>query len=251
MSGEAASSLNGRVAVVTGATGGIGLQIAIRLLENGCSVLAIGRRTERLEELRARWGAALTPLAVDLAQDDACDKVVAALTGRFAQVDILVNNAGHDSGGSVPFAESDDEKWESVLEVNLKALMRMTRRIAPMMIARGRGDIVNLGSITTRRIAPGLAAYSATKHAIHGFSDVLRAECGPKGVRVIELAPGVVKSGFAAARFAGDAGKADEYYGRFVDHLSPDDVARAAIYALQQPLGVTVAEILLLPTRGG
>lgn len=251
MANEGANTLAGRVAVVTGATSGIGLQIATRLLENGCSVLAIGRRIERLEDLRARWGEAFRPLSVDLSQDEAGDKVVAALTGRFAQVDILVNNAGHDSGGAVPFAESDDEKWESVLEVNLKALMRMTRRLAPMMITRGRGDIINLSSITTRRIAPGLAAYSATKHAIHGFSEVLRAECGPKGVRVIELSPGVVKTGFASARFAGDEGKADEYYGRFADHLDPDDVARAAIYALQQPLGVMIAEILLLPTRGG
>ena len=85
--------------------------------------------------------------------------------------------------------------------------MRLTRYIVPAMVARGSGDIVNLTSITTRRIAPGLAAYSATKHAIHGFSEVLRAECGPKGVRVIELSPGVVRTGFASARFAGDDDK--------------------------------------------
>ncbi|MGE0153831.1 MAG: SDR family oxidoreductase [Reyranellaceae bacterium] len=251
MADEAETSLKGRVALVTGATGGIGLRIATRLLQHGSSVLAVGRRIERLEPLRQEWGEAFRPLAADLSHADACERIVAALTGRFAQVDILVNNAGHDSGGAVPFAESDGEKWESVLEVNLTALMRLTRRVLPAMLARGSGDVVNLTSITTRRIAPGLAAYSATKHAIHGFSEVLRAECGPKGVRVIELSPGVVKTGFASARFAGDEGKADEYYGRFSDHLDPDDVARAALFALRQPPGVTIAEILLLPTRGG
>ena len=251
MADDVETSLKGRVALVTGATSGIGLQIATRLLQNGCSVLAIGRRIERLEALRADWGDAVRPLAVDLSQADAIDGIAAALTGRFAQVDILVNNAGHDSGGAVPFAESDGNKWESVLEVNLRALMRLTRRIVPAMVARGAGDIVNLTSITTRRIAPGLAAYSATKHAIHGFSEVLRAECGPKGIRVIELSPGVVRTGFAAARFAGDNEKVGEYYARFTDHLDPDDVARAALFALQQPRGVMIAEILLLPTRGG
>lgn len=251
MAEEAETSLKGRVALVTGATSGIGRQIATRLLQNGCSVLAVGRRIERLEALQASWGEAFRPLAVDLSQADACERIMAALSGRFASVDILVNNAGHDSGGAVPFAESDGEKWESVLKVNLTALMRLTRRLLPAMVARGHGDIINLTSVTTRRIAPGLAAYSATKHAIHGFSEVLRAECGPKGVRVIELSPGVVKTGFAAARFAGDEGKADEYYGRFSDHLDPDDVARAALFALRQPPGVMIAEILLLPTRGG
>lgn len=251
MTEDAETSLTGRVALVTGATNGIGLQIATRLLQNGCLVLAIGRRIERLDKLQQESGAALQPLAVDLSHPEACDNIMAALTDRFAQVDILVNNAGHDSGGAVPFAESDGDKWESVLDVNLRALMRLSRRILPAMIARGSGDIVNLTSITTRRIAPGLAAYSATKHAIHGFSEVLRAECGPKGVRVIELSPGVVRTGFASARFAGDEGKADEYYGRFPNHLDPDDVARAAVFALRQPPGVMIAEILLLPTRGG
>lgn len=251
MTDQARDALKDRVAVVTGATSGIGKQIAIRLLQNGCRVVAVGRRTERLEALGAEWSDAVLPLAVDLSHDGAIDRIMAALTDRFAQVDILVNNAGHDSGGAVPFAESDGEKWESVLDVNLRALMRLTRRIVPAMLARGAGDIVNVTSVTTRRIAPGLAAYSATKHAIHGFSEVLRAECGPMGVRVIEISPGVVRTDFASARFAGDSDKADEYYTRFADHLAPDDVARAAIFALQQPHGVMVAEISLLPTRGG
>ena len=102
MTDDAETSLKGRVALVTGATNGIGLQIAARLLQNGCLVLAIGRRIERLEKLQQDWGAALQPLAVDLSLPEACDGIMAALTGRFAQVDILVNNAGHDKAARFP-----------------------------------------------------------------------------------------------------------------------------------------------------
>ncbi|HKU94511.1 MAG TPA: SDR family oxidoreductase [Vineibacter sp.] len=244
-----AMPLAGRVALVTGATSGIGQAIATGLLAHGARVVAIGRRKDRLAAL-ARVGGDVLGLAIDLSAPDAASRIGAALAGPFADVDILINNAGHDSGGNVPFHDSDTAKWEAVVQVNFLAMMRLTRALLPGMVRRGRGDIVNISSITTRRATAGLAAYGATKHAVHGFSEALRAECGPLGIRVVEIVPGVVRTEFAATRWDGDDARAEAFYQSFPSHLAAEDVARAVIFALQQPAGVTVAELTLVPTKG-
>ena len=246
-----AMPLAGRVALVTGATSGIGRAIATELLAHGARVVAVGRRPDRLAALEQANGGNVLGLAVDLAAPDAASQIGTALAGPFADVDILINNAGHDSGGNVPFHDSDAVKWEAVVQVNFLAMMRLTRALLPGMVRRGRGDIVNISSITTRRAAAGLAAYGATKHAVHGFSEALRAECGPLGIRVVEIVPGVVRTEFAATRWDGDDARAEAFYQSFPSHLAADDVARAVVYALQQPAGVTVAELTLVPTKGG
>jgi 3-hydroxy acid dehydrogenase / malonic semialdehyde reductase len=248
---DAPTALKDRVALVTGGTSGIGQAIAARLLEEGASVAVVGRRHDRLAAFEREWRDKVRCLPVDLSEPDAASRIAAGLSGRFTDVDILVNNAGHDSGGNVAFHEADAAKWESVVQVNLLGLMRLTRALLPGMVRRGRGDVVNITSITTRRIAAGLAAYAATKHAVHGFTQTLRAEYGPQGIRVIEIVPGVVRTEFAATRWAGDEARAEAFYQTFPAYLGADDVAGAVLYALRQPAGVTVAELMLLPTRGG
>lgn len=246
-----AEPLAGRVALVTGATGGFGRAIADLLLAQGARVVAVGRRAERLSDLATRGGARVLPIVADLGAPGAAETIAAALVPPFRDVDILINNAGHDRGGNVAFHQSDPAAWDSVIEVNLLAAMRLTRLVLPGMVARGRGDIINLSSITARRTAAKLTAYSASKHAVHGFTETLRAECGPLGIRVVEIIPGAARTEFAAARFDGDAARAKAYYEGFADFIEAQDVANAVLYALQQPPGVTVAELMLLPTRGG
>lgn len=162
-------------------------------------------------------------------------------------IDVLVNVAGHDAGGGMAFDRPRAE-WDDLLAVNLSAAMRLTRAVLPGFLARDRGHVVAIGSIVTRVPAAGLAAYAATKHGLHGFIEGLRVDYAATGLRFTEITPGVVRSGFAFRRLD-DAAGADAFYERFAGTLRPEDVARAVLYAVQQPPACCVDEIVLMPTR--
>ena len=237
------------VALVSGASSGIGAATARVLAKAGYRVVALARRRGHLAALAAESDA-IHPLALDLRDGGALAGLTDALPEPLRQIDLLVNSAGHDVGGGVAFAEGAIDDWISGIEVNVAGLMRLTHAVAPGMAARGRGDIVNIGSITAWQTAPRLAAYTAAKHAVHGFSLALRADFAGSGVRVVEIMPGVVKSGFAESRLRGDAEQAARFYESFGDTLSPDDVANAVLWAVGQPPEVQVEEIRLTPTFG-
>ncbi|MFI4988482.1 MAG: SDR family NAD(P)-dependent oxidoreductase [Alphaproteobacteria bacterium] len=171
-----------------------------------------------------------------------------ALPDEWRAIDILVNNAGSDVGGRRPFAEGAIEDWASTIETNVTGLMRVTRAVLPGMVARGRGHIVNLGSLAALRPAAGIAAYNASKAAVHMFSDVLRAELKDTALRVSEIMPGTARTGFADARWRGDKAAAEAFYASFAALLSVDDVVRSILFALDQPPHVVIAQLLLLPT---
>lgn len=234
-------------ALVTGASGGIGGAIATSLLGAGFEVLCVGRDAARLDLLMAQLGPGAVPLICDLA--DAAD--IARLTAALVDnpVDVLVNNAGHDTGGGVPFHTAHDADWSDVLAVNLGAVMRLTRALLPGFLAADSGHIVMIGSIATHGPAPGLAAYATSKYGMHGFTEALRADYGDSGLRLTEIVPGVVRTGLAQRRMHGDNARAGAFYDSFAATLSPEDVARAVLFAVQQPPGCCVEEIVLMPTR--
>jgi len=249
MAATATAAVDGRVALVTGASSGIGAAIVRRLCEAGWRTVAAARRVGRLRALADELGPLCHPVALDVVDDASVASLLDRLPEALRAIDALVNNAGQDVGGNVPFDRGDGADWLSTLDVNVGGLFRVTRAILPGMVARGRGDIVNIGSIAGRQPSPTLAVYSATKHALRGFSASLRAEHAADNIRVIEIAPGVVETEFALRRWRDDAERAKAFYESFPGALTPDDVARSTLFALSQPPGVTVAELFLLPTR--
>ncbi|MDB5999887.1 MAG: short-chain dehydrogenase [Rhizobacter sp.] len=235
------------LAVVSGASSGIGKATALLLVAQGWEVVALGRRAEAPPEFvdlpTLRYGAA------DLTQEDPLAVLQRVAPHALNDVQVLVNSAGHDLGGGLPFDRHEPADWLSMLRLNVEATMRLTQVCLPAMLARRSGDIVVIGSITARQATPGLTAYSTSKHAMRGFVSGLRADYRDVGLRITEIAPGVVKTGFASTRLHGDAAKASEFYDGFAECLLPEDVARAVSFVLSQPPHLSVSEIVLTPAR--
>lgn len=241
------SALAGKTAIVSGASSGVGKAVALALGEAGCNVVALGRRAEAPPEFSAY--AALRYLPIDLAAADPAGELRSMVPNEIRKVDVLVNCAAHDYGGGVAFGDHAREHWQNAIDVNLQGAMCLTGACLPAMIARDRGDIVFIGSITSRRTARNLAAYTATKHALHGFAEAVRVDYSDAGLRVVEIIPSAIRTGFASHRWGGDEARAAAFYDQLPACLAADDIARAVLYALQQPAHVSVAEIVLLPTR--
>lgn len=236
----------GAVALVTGAGGGIGARVAARIAEIGCRVICAGRRLERVEAVAQSLNGRGLSLALDVTDKDSVANLCTRLPDEWRQVEILVNNAGHDAGGRRPFHEGTADQWADIIETNVVGLVRVTRALIGGMRDRNRGHIVNIGSIAgTRPYATG-TLYSASKHAVHGFSESLRLDYVDTGIRVTEIMPGLVKTDFAFNR-SGDAARAEQFYQDFGIHLDPDDVARSVVFALQQPAHVVISELVVVP----
>ena len=238
----------GAIALVTGASSGFGEAIAMALAAKEVRVIATARNAARLAKLEKRIGDRLFPLALDVTDSSATAGLPESLPAAWREIDILINNAGSDVGGRQPFEVGSIEDWVSTIDVNVTGLLRVSRAVMPGMIARGRGHIVNLGSMAALRPTAGLAAYGASKAAVHGFSDGLRAELRGSPIRVSEIMPGTARTGFAEARWRGDKAEAEKFYNSFKTLLTSEDVASAVIYALEQPPHVVVAELVILPT---
>jgi NADP-dependent 3-hydroxy acid dehydrogenase YdfG len=231
-------ALDGKRAIVTGASSGIGAATARALAAEGARVAGGARRAERLETEVA--------LPLDVRDAASCESFVAEVLERFGGIDILVNNAGL-SRGRAPFWESNDADEGEVVDTNVIALMRVTRLCAPHLIADGGGHIVNLGSVAGLWSYPGGASYVASKFAVHGYTRALRDDLQGKPVRVTNVAPGIVETEFSTVRFHGDEEKARAVYSGVAmgGPLRAEDVADAILYALTRPANVNVDEIVL------
>ncbi len=239
---------DGAVALVTGASAGIGAAIAEALVARGCRVIGAARRKAALAALADRLGPAFHPRPLDVTDAAATARLIDDLPPELRAIDILVNNAGHDVGGRKRFDLGDAEAWAAIVETNLTGMIRVARAVAPGMVARGRGHIVNLGSIAGIRAYPGGSIYAATKFAVRGFSEGLRMDYAGSGIRVTEIAPGTVRTEFAYRRWPDDPARARAFYDDYADLLSPEDVARCVIFALDQPPHVSVATIVVTPS---
>jgi 3-hydroxy acid dehydrogenase/malonic semialdehyde reductase len=238
-----------RIALVSGASSGIGRAIATALLSAGARVVLAGRNEAALEQAAARHGSRAHVLPLDVTDYAAVDALAESLPVEFRSLDLLVNNAGHDVGGRTPFHQGRTEDWTSIIETNVSGLMRVTHAVLPGMIARGRGDIVNIGSINALRVIPEMVAYGASKAAVHAFSDGLRGDLASTPIRVIEILPGLVETDIVVRRFRGDQARAKAYYESFGMALKPEDIAAGILYAVSQPPHITVAQLTILPTN--
>ncbi len=238
----------GAVALVTGAGSGIGLAIARRLVAAGVRVIAAGRRRETLEAAFAGSGGEVLIHPLDVTDGPAVAALPNALPKDWRQVDILVANAGSDVGGRRRFGEGAIEDWAQTIETNVTGVFRICHALLPGMLERARGHIVILGSVSGQSVYPLGNAYSASKHAVHAFASLLREDYRRAPVRITEILPGMVRTGFAEARHRGDRAEAEAYYDSWPATLEPDDIAAAALFALQQPAQVNIAQITVTPT---
>jgi NADP-dependent 3-hydroxy acid dehydrogenase YdfG len=269
------AQLEGKVAVVTGASSGIGRATAVQLAEAGAAVVALGRNQQALDELSAEIQLAngrVLARAVDVRDHAAMALLMDDAVSEFGRVDIMVNNAGISHRGGI--VGGDVEKWREIIETNLLAMLIGCREAVRVMLPNASGHIVNMSSGTTRFLRPSGQVYTATKHAMNYITEALREELIETGIRVSVVIPGLTLTNIGrnqpqrmledTARSLGidpaAAGiKAGEYYAQHLErvydeqpgvYLAPEDVARAVVYAVTQPPHVQVEEVVVRPTLG-
>ena len=240
------SSVCNRIALVTGASSGIGAAIAEQLSELGCRVICAARRLQKLEVLCARLGETSVALELDVTDAESVSGVSQRLPVEWREIDILVNNAGHDVGGRSLFHQGSADQWASIIDTNVTGLIRVTRAVIPGMLERNRGHIVNIGSVSGIYPYATGTIYAGSKFAVHGFSESLRRDYTDTKIRVTEILPGMVQTGFAEARWK-DPDKARAFYDEFGECLLPDDIARTVVFALQQPPNVVISQLVVVP----
>ena len=241
--------LDGRVALVTGASSGIGEATALALAAQGASVAIGARRTDRLQALGGRLktaGSTALSLELDVTDESACRRAVDRTTSELGGLDILVNNAGVMLLG--PIVDADTEDWRRMLNTNVLGLMYMTHAALPHLLEKGRGDIVNISSVAGRVARLGSGGYNASKWAVNAFSESLRQEVTTRGIRISLVEPGAVVTELAD-HITHDATR--ELVKGMVAQLTPmqpEDIARAIVYIVSQPSYVAVNEMLIRPT---
>ncbi len=240
--------LKGRVIFITGATSGFGLAFAEKFASKGAKVIATGRRTERLEKLQQGLGKQNVHIVtLEVRDQKAVEKAVAGLPKAFSEIDVLINNAGLALGlGLVPDVSLAD--WEQMVDTNVKGMLYCTHAIVPGMVQRGRGHIVNMGSVAGSYPYPGGNAYGATKAFVKQFSLNLRADLLGKNIRVSNIEPGMAETEFSLVRFHGDKSKAKAVY-EGVKPLSADDIAEAVLFCIAAPAHMNVNSIEIMPTN--
>jgi len=246
-------NLDGKIALVTGASSGIGAATAARLAEAGAKVGIAARRVRKLEDLKAsieRKGGEALVIDMDVVDPDSVQAGVAQLVDSLGPIDILVNNAG-----LMPLSDIDRfkvDEWHRMVDVNVKGLLNTTAAVLPGMIERHTGHIFNMSSIAGRKVFKGLSVYCATKHAVTAFSDGLRMEVGQKhNIRVTCIQPGAVATElYEHITDPGYRQQMDELAGQMT-FLQGEDIGDTIVFAAQAPAHVDVAELFVLPTEQG
>lgn len=242
--------MKGKVVLITGATSGIGEACARKFASADASLILNGRNREKLSALKDEFtkdGVETLLLPFDVMDRDAMKSALDSLSGKWSEIDILINNAGLVYGTDKEFEGNLDE-WDIMIDTNIRALLSMTRLVVPGMVARGRGHIINIGSIAGDAAYPGGSVYCATKAAVKALSDGLRIDLVDTPLRVTNIKPGMVETNFSVVRYRGDKAKADAFYKGIVP-LCGADVADVAFYAASAPAHVQIAEVLLMPTN--
>ncbi|MDR1756855.1 MAG: SDR family NAD(P)-dependent oxidoreductase [Culturomica sp.] len=238
-----------KIALITGATSGIGRATAEKLAGNGFDLIITGRRPERLEALAGslgEQGTKIAPLCFDIRRPEEVKQAVASLEGNWRNIDVLVNNAGLAVGIS-PVQDGLIEDWERMIDTNLKGLLYITRAVAPLMTARRTGHIVNIASIAGKEVYPGGNVYCATKHAVDALSKAMRTDLLAHNIRVTNIAPGMVETEFSVVRYKGDAEAAANVY-KGLTPLSGEDIADAILFAVTRPPHVCLNDMVIMPT---
>lgn len=238
-----------KIALITGATSGIGQATALKAAEAGFDIIITGRRDDRLqhlaEEIRKKGSEVLT-LCFDVRDAEAVKKAINSLEDKWKNIDVLVNNAGLAVGVS-PIQEGIVDDWERMIDTNVKGLLYITRAVAPFMIQKNSGHIVNIASIAGKEVYPGGNVYCATKHAVDALSRAMRTDMLKHNIKVTNIAPGMVETEFSLVRYKGDAEAAKNVYKGMIP-LSNEDIADTILFAITRPAHVCLNDIVIMPT---
>jgi NADP-dependent 3-hydroxy acid dehydrogenase YdfG len=244
-----AGSLANRVALVTGASSGIGAATAIALGAAGATVVAVARRADRLQktvDAIAGAGGTAIPLPGDVSDEQMATRAVAQAVTRFGRLDILVNSAGAIQAGNV--GDADTAQWRRVIEVNLLATLYTCHAALGPMRVQGSGNIVNIGSLACRTTSPVYNPYATSKFALNALTDGLRQEAGPHGIRVCMIAPGPTKTEIAEGIGDLDHREAIRAYTHQAGALEPNDIAAAVVFIVGSPARVNISELWIRAT---
>ncbi|MBQ7279738.1 MAG: SDR family oxidoreductase [Bacteroidales bacterium] len=239
-----------QIALITGATSGIGEACAKRFAKAGYNVIITGRKADLLAALKSEleaMGVEVYTLLFDVRSYEAARKAVESLPEAWRAIDVLVNNAGLALGLDKEY-EGDLEDWDVMIETNVKGLLYMTRLIVPGMVERNSGHVINIGSVAGDAAYANGSVYCATKAAVKTITDGLRIDVANTAVRVTNIKPGLVETNFSRTRFHGDEQRAANVY-KGITPLTGDDVADVAVYAASAPKHVQIAEVLVLATH--
>jgi 3-hydroxy acid dehydrogenase/malonic semialdehyde reductase len=239
-----------KIVFITGATAGIGEACAHKFAENKYDVIISGRREERLQkftsDLRNKYGVEVLPIVLDVRNKEKVHSVVSMLPDAWKNIDVLVNNAGLALGLN-SFQDGDEEDWDTMIDTNIKGLLYMGKAVAKLMIKRGHGHIINIGSIAGKEVYPRGNVYSATKHAVDALSKGMRQDLLKEGIRVTQVAPGAVETEFSKVRFKGDDERAGKVYQNYRP-LKAEDVASVVYFATSIPQHANINDVVIMPT---
>jgi len=238
------------IALITGATAGIGKATAEIFAQNGYNLIITGRRKDRLEELscqlKKKYKIKTLALSFDVRHLKEVIKHLTALPDEWRKIDVLINNAGLASGlTSIQDGSIDD--WEIMIDTNLKGLLYVTRHIAPLMIQNGKGHILNVASLAGKQAYPKGNVYCATKFAVDALSQSMRIDMVEKGIRVTNIAPGLVETEFSIVRFHGNEERAKQTYSG-MQPLKAEDIAEIIFWCTSRPAHVNINDIVITAT---
>ncbi len=239
-----------KTVLITGATSGIGEATAIKFAEAACRLIITGRRKDRLndltEHLVQEYGIDVLPLCFDVRDIRQVEKYLGNLPEEWQKIDILVNNAGLAAGlGHIDEGDRDD--WDRMIDTNVKGLLYVTRTIVPGMVNRQSGHIINISSIAGKEVYENGGVYCASKHAVDALSKGMRIDLLKHGIKVTNIAPGMVETEFSLVRFRGDRERADAVY-KGIRALKGEDVAEVIFYCASLPAHVCINDIVITPT---
>lgn len=240
-----------KIALVTGATSGIGRASAITLAKMGFHIIATGRRADRLEELKSEMpeGIDFLPLVFDVRDRDTVMEILGNLPKNWKNVDVLLNNAGN-AHGMDPIQSGNMDDWDAMIDINVKGLLYVSKAIIPGMCERKSGMIINIGSIAGKEVYPNGNVYCGSKHAVDAITKGMRIDLNPFGIRVVGIHPGLVETEFSLVRFKGDSARAETIYQGY-EPLIAQDIADIIEFAVNRPAHVVLADIVVLPTAQG
>ena len=239
-----------KIALITGATSGIGKATAMQLAGQNFDLIVTGRRKGRLEsfasKLVEKYNCKLKTLNFDIRNKNEVDEAIDSLPSEWKNIDVLVNNAGLAAGAD-PIQDGLVDDWERMIDTNIKGLLYISKKVMPLMISRKKGHVVNIGSVAGKQVYANGNVYCGTKHAVDAITQGMRVDLVQHGIRVTQIAPGAVETEFSLVRFHGDKDKADKVYEGYTP-LFANDIADAVLFAVTRPPHVNINDILIMPT---
>jgi NADP-dependent 3-hydroxy acid dehydrogenase YdfG len=239
-----------RIALITGATSGIGEATALLLAKNNFNIIITGRRKDRLvllqEKITTETNSEVFILNFDIRSLPQNEAAINSLPNEWQNIDILINNAGLAAGFNT-FQEGVIDDWERMIDTNIKGLLYITRLISPKMIARGTGHIINISSVAGKETYPFGNVYCASKHAVQAVTKGMRIDLLKHGIKISSVSPGAVETEFSLVRFNGDKNKATQVYKGFTP-LNAQDIADTILFIVSRPKHVNIDDVLIMPT---